>query len=180
MTPVQYERWKDFSLRLARTLPGMRTRPSIEWVEEQVENFFYRFDGEREIAETDDWDSGPHYVCDRVREMEDEVARGERAGFLLLHWDDDVEPEEAERREALGWDQWGEQWFGPVRACIRAGLDVACEPSAGVVGFTVGDLRKMYPEGIPDWVATPEKPFTDDDGQPIDLRTRPDEEGVWL
>ena len=48
--------------------------------------------------------------------------------------------------------QWDEQWGGPVRCCIRAGLDCAFEESAGVLGFTAGDLRKMYPEGVPVWV----------------------------
>jgi len=29
---------------------------------------------------------------------------------------------------------------------------MAVSPSAGVLGFTAGELRKMYPEGVPDWV----------------------------
>jgi len=45
-----------------------------------------------------------------------------------------------------------ERWLGPVHCCVRAGLDLAYSPSMGVLGFTVGDLRKMYPEGVPDWV----------------------------
>lgn len=45
-----------------------------------------------------------------------------------------------------------ERLAGPFRACLRAGLDMACEPSGGVVGYTVGDLRQMFPEGVPAWV----------------------------
>ena len=50
-------------------------------------------------------------------------------------------------------------------------LDVASEPSAGVVGFTVGDLRKMYPEGIPQWIQ---------DGYESDLSAAKDSDPIWL
>ena len=54
-------------------------------------------------------------------------------------------------------EQWDDQWGGPVCCCIRAGLDCASAPSAGVVGFTAGDLRAMYPEGVPAWVMPPDE-----------------------
>ena len=57
--------------------------------------------------------------------------------------------------EDLYHEQWQDQWGGPVHCCIRAGLDFASAPSAGVIGFTAGDLRRMYPEGVPDWVFPP-------------------------
>lgn len=81
-----------------------------------------------------------------------------------------------ERRSEEHQDRWERFFKDPVCCCVRAGLDMASAPSAGVVGFTVGDLRKMYPEGIPDWVAV----FKDGKGKKIDIRTRPDSEGVWL
>ena len=31
-------------------------------------------------------------------------------------------------------------------------MDCAYSPSMGVIGFTAGDIRRMYPEGVPDWV----------------------------
>lgn len=37
--------------------------------------------------------------------------------------------------------------------CMRAATDIATEQwSQGVVGYSIGDLRKMYPDGIPPWV----------------------------
>lgn len=57
--------------------------------------------------------------------------------------------------EMTVYEQWDDQWGGPVQCCIRAGLDFASAPSAGVVGFTAGDLRAMYPEGVPEWVMPP-------------------------
>jgi hypothetical protein len=56
------------------------------------------------------------------------------------------------------WEEaWLEQWFGPVHCCVRAGIDFASEPSAGVVGFTAGDVRRMWPDGVPDWVFPPDE-----------------------
>lgn len=45
-----------------------------------------------------------------------------------------------------------DHWTSPVICCVRAGMDCAIAPSAGVMGFTAGDLRRMYPEGVPGWV----------------------------
>jgi hypothetical protein len=50
------------------------------------------------------------------------------------------------------YEQWDKQWGSPVCCCIRAGMDLASAPSAGVIGFTAGDVRAMFPEGVPDWV----------------------------
>jgi len=68
--------------------------------------------------------------------------------------DKDGEPLDDDRADVAG-EQWGEQWGGPVLCCIRAGLDMASAPSAGVIGFTAGDIRAMYPGGVPDWVFPP-------------------------
>ena len=62
--------------------------------------------------------------------------------------DEDCTCDDVEDRFAA---QWDEQWGGPVQCCIRAGLDCAFEESAGVIGFTAGDLRRMYPDGVPAW-----------------------------
>lgn len=59
-----------------------------------------------------------------------------------------------------------------VSCCVRAGFDVAVAPSAGVLGFNVGTLRRMYQGEIPAWVAnwfTP--PLTGEEK---------DRAGVWL
>jgi hypothetical protein len=46
-----------------------------------------------------------------------------------------------------------DRWAGPVASCVRAALDVASEPSAGVLGMTAGDVRRMYaPKPVPRWV----------------------------
>ena len=40
-----------------------------------------------------------------------------------------------------------------MQCCLRAGIDFANDAhGGGVIGFTAGDLRKMWPEGVPPWV----------------------------
>lgn len=51
--------------------------------------------------------------------------------------------------------KWDEQWGDRVRCCLRAGLDMAAEPSAGVVGFCKEDINRMYPDGVPKWIREP-------------------------
>jgi hypothetical protein len=48
-----------------------------------------------------------------------------------------------------------DQWAGPIECCLRAGLGAAIDGGSGmgVMGFTAGDIRRMYPEGVPDWIA---------------------------
>lgn len=156
MTSEQHARWKDFALRMAR-LPSRR--PPTAWVVEMVQWWFDLNDHPQyDIADVTCWDQGEALVCDRVSE------------FL---WDRSDEhfsgrgPDDYDRRE-LAAEHWLGTWGNAVSCCIRAGLDVVAEPSMGVLGFTVGDLRRMYPEGLPEWL---------DKGQ---LATAGNDEGVWL
>lgn len=47
-----------------------------------------------------------------------------------------------------------DHWADPVACCVRAGLGAAVKGGSGmgVLGFTAGEIRKMYPEGVPDFV----------------------------
>lgn len=156
MTPEQFERWKDFAFRMAAKALHVRQRPSREWVKDKLEDFFRGLTPD-EVQEITDWDSKP-YPCDMVAEASQY--------WNPFYWNGEDKP----------FHQFEEQWEGPVRCCIRAGLDVASSPSAGVVGFTMGDLRRMYPEGLPDWVTT----FIIDPENPVPLESISDQDGVWL
>lgn len=155
MSPEQYERWKDFSIRMARYAFSNVTEARRIKIEKEVSHFFFvKFDDDDEsIAEVIDWDNSPSYVGDRVSE------------FLNGHYH---EKEFANGRI----EPRGNKFENQVSCCIRAGLDCASSPSGGVLGFTVGDLRAMYPEGLPDWVIEGyEPPITPD---------TPNDAGVWL
>lgn len=153
MTPLQYERWKDFSLRMARHAFPDATEARRGKIARSVEDFFSWYDGE-DVSEIEDWDSSPAYICDRVDD------------HLNHHQHYRYNERTGEETEC------GNKFANQVSCCIRAGLDRASSPSCGVVGFTVGDLRRMYPEGLPRWVTKGYQP-------PITKRT-PNEVGVWL
>lgn len=202
MTNVQFDRWKDFALRMARTCYRRARRPSAKWIEGVVEDFFGRID-EADIPTIIDWDNSteyppgnPHYgresqlsycgcggtrlwegrpssYCGecrgsglRYRPFEGPII-GDSVTELLYEYeprrpecrvcrgDDEGGECRCDEIEQLWGEQWDEQWGGPVHCCIRAGLDCASAPSMGVMGFTAGDVRRMYPEGVPDWVFPP-------------------------
>lgn len=202
MTRKQYERWKDFAKRMARTCFWGRRRPTSKWIVEVVDDWFSSYDDREQLFTVHDWDnSGP--FKDRRREYYKSYCGCGGARFKLGYPDpkcrecrgsgihyafqtgslmcDDVsqfldgyEPHQrcracrdrSPRRnlecdcddiESMAREQWADQWGGPVRCCIRAGLDMAVAPSAGVVGFTAGDLRRMYPRGVPKWVMPPDE-----------------------
>lgn len=168
MNYEQYERWKDFSFRMIDVAVSARKRsPSRAMVREQMEFFFEcRMDADEEWRRVRDWDYSEEDeyghifpVCDHVSDMSE-------------YWIPDYWSLPYEDEKPGVYDKARDRWCGPASCCIRAGLDVAVSPSAGVVGFTVGDLRKMYPEGVPDWV----KEFFESDQ--FDAAT--DNQAVWL
>ena len=175
MTKEQFERWRDFALRMAKTCYSGKLRlPSRKWIIERVTEFLD--DMEAYYPRIKDWDSrwtdaGPReYPCvsDSMIEFE-----WNRMPWSVRRLDDGGENADA-------FTEARDRWFGPVNCCVRAGLDMASAPSAGVVGFTLGDLRKMYHEGIPEWIA---EGFRDNRGKPYTgkrLARLSDREGVWL
>ena len=177
MTDEQFQRWKDFALRMARTCyPATMRAPSRKWIVDRVEEFIDQMEDDRERIT--DWDSswpeppGSTYrsfecVSDRMSEFE-----WDNLPWRVQKLEHDEKFEEFE--EAI------DRWFGPVKCCVRAGLDLASAPSAGVVGFTIGDLRRMYPEGIPDWIASG---FHGPRGGRVPackIRNATDDTAVWL
>lgn len=151
MTPEQYERWRDFSLRMARNAFPEATEGRRRKIAESIEGFFSWYDGQ-DVSDICDWDSGPSYIGDAVN------------SHLDRHYH--------ERWTKDGLEPRRNKFENQVSCCIRAGIDCASAPSGGVIGFTVGDLRRMYPEGLPDWVIEGYDP-------PITALT-PDNAGVWL
>ena len=177
MTPLQFRRWYTFAIRMAHRGWPRLPRSSRRKVAGLVKDFFrlltsnddyYRRQGQPTVVERiKDWDNtdnsampknyygrtptGP-LVCDEVSE------------FLY------------NRKPA--YDDHNNTWGIRVRCCIRAGLDLASAPSAGVVGFEIQDLARMYrgQKNIPEWVAV----WTDSKGKKHDLRRDKPKAGVWL
>lgn len=172
MIRQDYQRWRDFSLRMARTCFDDRRRPSVNWIVSMVEHVLDCFDDE-EIATIVSWDQDSVYVCDRTHEVLYEF----QPCWLWRFREEGVDADTEDRRDGLACEQWMEQWGAPVQCCVRAGIDLAVKQSGGVAGFTVADLRRMYPEGLPDWVSAG---FVDEHETPVSLATFDDAEPVWL
>lgn len=169
MTHEQYQRWKDFALRMAKTCFTKHRRPSAAWIIDQVECWFHWRDYQKDWGDYTSWDQDGYPLCDHVREFfEGEFPRRPRCKACdhecrtgWPHFEQtcplcDLECR-CDEREERSYEQFDEQWLGPVRCCLRAGIDMACEPTAGVLGFTAGDLRRMFPEGVPAWVFPPDE-----------------------
>jgi len=110
-----------------------------EWSDEAVYFQFYRLASEEEHEERDQIDSFEDEFGAAVDDVRYFFVASDPPKLLTTSRDD--------------WMQdWEDQWSNPVGACVRAALDVAVGPSMGVSGFTAGDIRHMYPEGVPDWV----------------------------
>lgn len=177
-TQEEYKRWKDFALRMAKTCFKHRRSPAWRDILASVENFFDLIEYNEDVVCVANWDhSDPYpeghrhyrktYRCpcwhcrgtkkpDCRYNCEDgeiyDYATPLCVGSMCSEWSEnwnpyywaDISDEAHEKRQ--------EQFCGPVTCCVRAGMDMAVSPSGGVLGFKTGDLRKMYPEGVPDWV----------------------------
>jgi hypothetical protein len=201
MTPEQFDRWEDFATRMARIHFAASRRPSADWILAEVERILADIKPQHEdITDWDGNEGGPIVVGDIVCEFMEEAcpsiyfrdARIRDEAILISEMEGDDGPFDREGRDLIrdyireiysdreydATRRCEDQWYGPVRCCLRAGLDLASAPSAGVGGFTAGDLFAMYPEGLPDWLGSQE--FGPEVGPPRQLRDIPAEHGVWL
>lgn len=175
MTKRQFKRMTVFSMRMVRVATSPRWQPKLR---ELVLNFLDRIDGNADWQHMKDWDHSESYdyvdthkwACGTVtshrrqgthHSLCDEVAR-----FI---WDMEDEgilprlPEGSDRESGMA---------VKLNCCIRSGCDVAVSPSAGVVGWTVGDIKAMWRKRpVPKWV----KAFFTED-----ISALKDEVPVWL
>jgi len=155
MNRIQYRRWKDFALRMADNgWPATitRTKSYKKTVKPAVEHFFdlLYHNYQHDITRIESWDHtrvdyrnaetfswgvrGEYWPCvgDEARRIIDE------------YWN----PGRSDRK----YDEWDNLWGDRIRCCIRAGIDLALNPSLGVIGFCKSDIERMYPDGVPKWI----------------------------
>ena len=203
MSPEQYDRWKDFAIRAARTWFRRSRRPDTKWIVAAVEDFFDCLPDEDVVCYRN-WDRSEaypeghkHHRVERWCRCDCRYQVGSEMPYVMpgckqccgkgkfpvyahpygigdtytewetgyIHLDDTLlNQREDDRLDSLR--QRGkytkadalhkaitERYSNPVCCCIRAGMDVASEQSGGVLGYTAGDIRRMYPKGVPDWIA---------------------------
>lgn len=141
MTEQQYERWKQLSLGLANTYKSLTPQRHeklllevggcIDWI---VCNG---------LETIEDWDNGVRGEYGR------DQAAGERMDEYL--WERNYEFERTYYNGEV--DLIRGRFGNMLSACVRAGFDVAVSPSAGVIGFSVGNLIDACGGEIPDWVS---------------------------
>lgn len=127
-TAVEIERWRDFANRMACVAWPNATDARKHKIRAAVRDFIVSVANDH--APVDDWDGEGDSICvgDELMDFLDD------RGYLP----DDVEK--------------SHKFSNQISCCVRAGFDVAVNPSAGVLGFDVGVLRRMWREGPPDWV----------------------------
>ncbi len=170
MTKRQFNRLSDFAVRMTRVAIGNPRWQAV--LRRHVKDILWQMDG------------------------------GDLNYREIIAWDDNHEASESERRRSLlpytsellcdyvstyCWDhnltrerETARGDCSPIHSkldialhcCLRAACDLAAQPSAGVAGFTVGDLRKMWPgQRIPKWVAAEFEP---------PIAQAKDTDSIWL
>lgn len=165
MTHDQFNQWKDFALRMAQTCFKDSIRPPADWILQEVGYWFARIEDDPERwAAINSWDQDEWPLCDQFIEATYYYGPDNMPSYDEL--DDlygealDTAIERLEHRRDMAEEQYNDQWLGPIRFCLRAGIDTVCPEHTmgiGVIGLTAGDLRRMYPEGVPDWVSGGER-----------------------
>lgn len=131
MTKTQLKRWKRLSIGLVSSDTGI-TPARKQKLTDAINDFISCILCGNDLKEILCWDMN-----------EGTIAVGDEMNKYL--WNNQYE---FERRGDIFCGKFGDQ----LSACVRAGFDVAVKPSGGVMGFTVGDLRKIFKNRIPGWI----------------------------
>ncbi len=192
MTPEDHARWETTALALA-ALRHDGARPSRQWAVDKVQGFFDCLD-RREVEHYIDWDRSRRgdtggwwpIVCDQMDHYIEDLFRERVGGHLECC--DSGDPRHVyymcARCEEIDWqarDQWAYgPWGGAVSAPVRAAMDMVVG-GCGVIGYTVGDLRRIFPDGIPEWAFPDGEQLETWDGEPVGtIHEQPDEQGLVL
>jgi hypothetical protein len=172
MTLKQFRRMKVFALRMIKIMPKHHRKA----LKDHVPNILSHMDCENfslHYSQIIDWDHSVDWT--KEEEAADPSRRHYSKNRLMCDW---VGTEYGEYDSTLTRERensdgdYATSLRGSLQCVIRAALDVGASPSAGVVGYTVGDLRKMWaPRPIPKWVIGFFKG---------DITKAADDMGVWL
>ena len=165
MTLTQYRRLCVFALRMVPiSIGGKRWQNEVR---EHVRDVLYRMsvpNYDFHYPHIINWDN-----CERSEKRDIYGHTHPLASYpcdfmSTFLWDAGLEDEHGEYTGKVG---------RAVNCCIRAAMDVAVAPSAGVVGYTIGDLRRMWaPRPLPSWVTK--------DFEPEITASVPDSTPIWL
>ncbi len=124
MNKEQFKKWKEFSLRMAKTYPRI-TSLRREKLTRNIEQYFIAIASEsQKLKQAEEWEDLPSNYFSEFFER-----------FYV--------PSDREKESSFQ---------SQLHCCIRAGVDIAVSGNVGVLGWTSGDIQNMFPDGIPDWV----------------------------
>jgi len=144
-----FDIWMDFATRMVDKVFEVTPERKSK-IREEVVDYIERFRGFPVVGWDDKHSDAGEYICDHFDEWFSKY-------YIEKHGE---------------WEQ--SNFLVSIACAVRAGLDIARPDRAqgGVVGFTVGNLKAMFPEGIPDYITNYFDPPL-----PADAK---DEEPVWL
>lgn len=191
MTHQQFKNWYRFAIRMAWRGFKRIPKKSKKKIAYMVKDFFRILVSnwtKEAISRIIDWDSSEEcdkckkaneekdyykthncrcqiYICDEVSRMEE-------------YWNPYYWQDLDSQSDHTPYAKWRDRWTDKVSCCLRAGLDLASSSSAGVVGFEVCDLKRMYKGNIPNWINN--KEWLDENNQKVDLNQGDCHKGIWL
>jgi hypothetical protein len=157
VTDEQFERWEDAAIRMAKHCYPNATEARRKRILEEVKEYFHWRHCQKDWPQIRDWDGNKddYYLCDQVQEFFDDHYH-----YIRLK------------------DCYGGKFWSQIVCCIQVAFGMAVEPSlGGVIGFTAGDIRRMWNGNIPDWIKADWKDENEND---INFDAMPDETGLWL
>ena len=154
MTKREFTRWRSLAVRLASIERG----PAAEFIRKGVAEFFAAPDTpftDDVIAAIQGYDESAasdgdrHLVCDLVSEWVETSVSDDPT--WPIGWDDMT----ADQQDAA-WETWRfDGNGGAIDFCIRAAIDVCWQDGHadfGVMGFTVGQVRRACRYRVPTWL----------------------------
>lgn len=129
----------------------------IAAIDDLFPNDIAEYDG-YSMLDCKDWDDGEEYFDEWSGRKKWHCGMGDRM------------------RELIEWDNifsLTKKGQTDLTCTIRIAIDLLIEQSGGVVGYTVGDLRKVFDGNIPDFILNT---FENKEA----LLAAGDEEGIWL
>ena len=152
MRQQEFDRFRDFAERMCKHARPNKTPNRLRRLWYEIERFIdthrdYSFRG---------WSEGD-YLCDCV------------ADYFSEYGDHIYNPKREE------YDQNPVKFYNMLKTVLRSAINVTFPdvPDGGVIGFTVGDIRRMYDGEIPDW-------FADLYQNPKAIKMAPDDYSIWL
>lgn len=131
--PIILERWLDFALRLADVMEATPARK--QRVKDEVTGFIRLY-------------SYPGYIDYPLRGWDS--SEGEFPPICDLASEHFIKYETWNQKK----EEYTGRFYNQIMCCLRAGIDLAVPDmhGGGVVGFTVGHIRRMYNNEIPVWI----------------------------